>query len=95
MRRDNVHRHPGQPCGDTPEGQRSTVMMCHQHGVGTRSAKVTDKAGQGAQVESAGPAENLDVEAGRPEVVGERAGIAQAHQPRLDDFGVEVFEQIE
>ena len=42
-----------------------------------------------------GPAENLDIEAGRPELVGERAGLAQAHQPRHNDPRVEVLEQIE
>ena len=37
--RNEVHRHPGQPRGDTPECQRGTVMVCHQDGIGARGAK--------------------------------------------------------
>ena len=39
MRRNDVHRHPGHPRGDTPKRQRSAVMVCHQDGIGAVGAK--------------------------------------------------------
>lgn len=69
--------------------------MGHQHHVGAGAPEVPPQAGGGPQVAPPPAPEDGDVEARRPEVVGERAALAQAHQFGPHLLRVEVAEHLE